>query len=201
MPRVTKKMRKHNMQKKHVPNIRKDLESFHAFLQSPRSDAQVKKRFKEIFGMKLSEKRLIELLKMKHNENGQHNQHNQRGGMAPLAYTMGSPDPHLSAVPYVQRGFGFANMNGLTEGSPKEYLGSTPQMGGRRSTKKQRGGGIADFAASVSAQPFLSSAPLTSLQAGARLATGQIGLPSSLPEINNPSIHKPNFIHGAQLIR
>jgi hypothetical protein len=199
MPRVTKKIPKHSLQKqkqnKHVPNIRKDLESFHAFLRSPRSDAEVKKRFKEIFGMKLSEKRLIELLKMKHNN------HNQRGGMAPLAYTMGSPDPHLSAVPYVQRGFGFANVDSLTEGSPKEYLGSTPQMGGRRrSAKKQRGGGVADFAASVSAQPFLSSAPLSILQAGARLATGQIGLPSSLPEINRLSIPPPSFVNSAKLV-
>jgi len=115
---------------------------------------------------------------------------------------MQTPDKALSAVPYVQRGFGFANVNSLTEGSPKEYLGSTPQMGGKRSKtrSKQKGGGIADFAASVGAQPFLSSAPLTMLQAGARLATGQLGLASPHPEINPMSIQAPSFIHGGKLV-
>ena len=178
MPRVTRK-RSQKEKGKHVPAIRKDIESFHAFLRAPRTDVQVKKRFKELFGTALSNARVDALLKMRP----------QKGGMAPLDYQLRSPEVHMSTVPYVQRGFGFANID-TTGLSPKEYLGSTPQMGGKRKIQKthnkqrQRGGGIADFAASFSAQPFLSSAPLTTLQAGARLATGQVGLPSSLPEIN-----------------
>jgi hypothetical protein len=128
--------------------------------------------------------------------------------MAPLDYSMGSPDKALSAVPYVQRGFGFANMSSLTAPNPKEYLGSTEQMGGKRrqkqrqrqTQKRQRGGGIADFAASVTAQPFLFSAPPTMLQAGARIATGQIGLASPHAEINPLSIHPPNFVQGARMV-
>ena len=184
MPRVTRKRSLKEKEKekekgKHVSAIRKDIESFHAFLKASRTDVQVKKRFKELFGTALSDKRVDALLKMRP----------QKGGMAPLDYQLRSPEVHMSTVPYVQRGFGFANMD-TTGLSPKEYLGSTPQMGGKRKIQKtekrqrQRGGGIADFAASFSAQPFLSSAPLTTLQAGARLATGQVGLPSSLPEIN-----------------
>jgi hypothetical protein len=189
MVRVTRKAK---TAKKTIPSIRKGLESFHAFLRTPRTDKELQKKFKELFGKPLSKKHLQSVLAMKPAP--------QRGGMAPLDYTMGSPDARLSAVPYVQRGWGFANMNSLVEGSPKEYLGSTPQMGGRRTRSRQRGGGIADFAASVTAQPFLSSAPMTSLQAAARLSTGQGGLPSPLAEINPLSIHPPTFIHGGKMV-
>jgi len=177
MPRVTKKIAKHTKDPKAkgktVPSIRRDLEAFHAFLRTPHTDAQVKKRFRELFGTKLSDKRANELIKP------------QRGGMAPLDYALGSPDKTLSTLPYIQRGFGFANIDSIQEGSPKEYLGSTPQMGGRRKTRqRQRGGGIADFAASVAAQPFLFSSPPTILQSAARLATGQAGLTSPDPTVN-----------------
>ena len=189
MVRVTRKAKTH---KKAIPSIRKGLETFHAFLRTPRTDKEIQKKFKDLFGKPLSKKHLQSVLTMKAAP--------QRGGMAPLDYTMGSPDARLSAVPYVQRGWGFANMNSLTEGSPKEYLGSTPQMGGRRTRSRQRGGGIADFAASVTAQPFLSSAPMTILQSAARLSTGQVGLPSPLAEINPISIQPPPFIHGAKMV-
>ena len=183
MPRVTRKKTVH-VQGKHVSSIRKDIEAFHAFLRLPRTDVQVKKRFKDIFGKTLSEKRVGELLKVSP----------QKGGMAPIDYMMGAPDVARTAVPYIQRGFGFANIDSIAEGSPKEYLGSTPQMGGRRNktikgkskgkAKAQSGGGIADFAASVGAQPFLMSAPPTIFQAAARMSTGQVGLPAPQPEIN-----------------
>jgi hypothetical protein len=191
MPRITRKRSATKQKTKSVPTIRRAFDAFHAYLRSPRSEAEVRKKFKELFGKgKLTKDQIANLLKMPA----------QRGGMAPVDYALGSPDAKLSALPYVQRGFGFANMNSLTEGSPKEYLASTPQMGGKRGTRRQRGGGIADFAASVNAQPFLSSAPLTALQAGARLATGQIGLPSSHAEINPLSISPPVFIQGAKLV-
>ncbi len=185
-------------QGKHVSSIRRDLESFHAFLRLPRTDAQVKKRFKDLFGKTLSEKRVSDLLKITP----------QRGGMAPIDYTLGSPSVPLSAVPYIQRGFGFANIDSIAEGSPKEYLGSTPQMGGKRAkgnknitrtkAKGQSGGGIADFAASVTAQPFLMSAPPTILQAAARMTTGQIGLPAPQPEINPLNISPPVTINSGK---
>jgi len=194
MPRITRK--RTNTKKrgsKSVPTIRRAFDVFHVFLRTSRSEAEVKKKFKELFGKgKLTKDQIANILKMPA----------QRGGMATLDYAMGSPnDVSLSTVPYVQRGFGFANVNSITAGSPKEYLGSTPQMGGRRKTgKRQRGGGIADYAASIHTQPFLSSAPLSALQAGARLATGQIGLPSSHAEINPLSITPPTFIQGAKLV-
>lgn len=199
MPRITRKRSTAKAAKKTIPSIRKGIDSFYAFLRTSRSESDIAKKFKEIFGKRLSKDQLLRLLSMKVP---------QKGGMAPLDYSLGSPDKALSAVPYVQRGFGFANMNSLTEPNPKEYLGSTPQMGGKRGMqrqrqtlkRRQRGGGVADFAAAVGAQPFFSSAPLTILQAGARLATGQVGLPSSHPEINPMSIHPPNFIHGARTV-
>jgi hypothetical protein len=194
MPRITRKRRSTQKQKgKTVPTIRKRFDAFHAFLRTSRSEAEVKRKFKELFGKgKLTKDQIANLLKMPA----------QKGGMAPLDYAMGSPDAKLSALPYVQSGFGFANMDSVAAGSPKEYLGSTPQMGGRRTRqKRQRGGGVADFAASIHAQPFLSSAPLSALQAGARLATGQIGLPSSHPEINPLNITPPTFIQGAKLVQ
>jgi hypothetical protein len=199
MPRITRKKAKRSTSttQKAIPSIRRDFDAFHAFLRvKPRSEAEVRTKFKELFGKgkKLSRDHVATLLKMPP----------QKGGMAPLDYTMGSPDARLSALPYVQRGFGFANMNSLTEGGAKEYLGMTPQMGGGSKSKsrsrRQRGGGVADFAASVSAQPFLSSAPLTILQAGARLATGQIGLPSSHPEINHLSVQPATYVQGAKLV-
>lgn len=195
MPRITRKRTAHAA-KKTVPSIRKGFDAFHAFLRTPRSDSEILKKFKEIFGKRLSKDQLLHLLKMKVPMT-------QKGGMAPLDYSMGSPDKALSAVPYVQRGFGFANMNSLTEPNPKEYLGSTPQMGGKRrkqTQKRQRGGGVADFAASVGAQPFLFSAPPTILQGAARIATGQVGLNSPHPEINPMSIQPPSYIHGAKTV-
>ena len=190
MPRITRK--KPVRIGKVVSSIRKDIESFHKYLLAPRSDAQVKKRFKDIFGGSLSEKRIKDLLAISP----------QRGGMAPIDHTMSSPDATLSAVPYVQRGFGFANVNSLTEQSPKEYLGSTPQMGGKRKTraKKQRGGSLADFAAAVGSQPFLMSAPPTMLQAAARISTGQVGLPAPQPEINNLSIIREAPINTSKML-
>jgi hypothetical protein len=199
MPRITRKKAKRStsIKQKTVPTIRRDFDAFHAFLRTPRSEVEVRNKFKELFGKgkKLSRDHVATLLKMP----------TQKGGMAPLDYTLGSPDVRLSALPYVQRGFGFANMNSLTEGGAKEYLGMTPQMGGggggkRKSRTKQRGGGVADFAASVSAQPFLSSAPMTILQAGARLATGQVGLPSPHAEVNSLSIQPATYIQAAKLV-
>ena len=195
MPRVTRKKVKRSLTKqksKTVPSIRRDFDSFHAFLRTPRSEADVRKRFNELFGKgkKLTKDQVANLMKMP----------KQKGGMAPLDYTLGSRDTALSAVPYVQRGFGFANMASIDQYNPKEYLNSPPQMGGRRTkSRRQRGGGVATFAASVGAQPFLMSAPPTILQAAANLSTGQIGLPSSHPEINPLSINPPTFIHRAQL--
>uniref|UniRef100_A0A6C0L5S6 Uncharacterized protein n=1 Tax=viral metagenome TaxID=1070528 RepID=A0A6C0L5S6_9ZZZZ len=204
MPRITRK--KTVRIGKVVSSIRKDIESFHKYLLAPRSDAQVKKRFKDIFGGSLSEKRIKDLLAISP----------QRGGMGPIDHMMAPPDVPLSAVPYVQRGFGFANIDSLTEGSPKEYLGSTPQMGGKRGTssnkrgslsnkrmtrsKKQRGGSLADFAAAVGAQPFLMSAPPTMLQAAARISTGQVGLPAPQPEINNLSIIREAPINTSKML-
>jgi hypothetical protein len=207
MPRITRK--KTVRIGKVVSSIRKDIESFHKYLLAPRSDAQVKKRFKDIFGGSLSEKRIKDLLAISP----------QRGGMGPIDHMMAPPDVPLSAVPYVQRGFGFANIDSLTEGSPKEYLGSTPQMGGKRSepkrsepkrsekrdkrmtrTKKQRGGSLANFAAAVGAQPFLMSAPPTMFQAAARISTGQVGLPAPQPEINNLSIIREAPINTSKML-
>jgi len=201
MPRITRK--KTVRIGKVVSSIRKDIESFHKYLLAPRSDAQVKKRFKDIFGGSLSEKRIKDLLAISP----------QRGGMAPMDYTISAPDVPLSAVPYVQRGFGFANIDSLTEGSPKEYLGSTPQMGGKRGSvsnkrldkritrsKKQRGGSLANFAAAVGAQPFLMSAPPTMFQAAARISTGQVGLPAPQPEINNLSIIREAPINTSKML-
>ena len=204
MPRITRK--KTVRIGKVVSSIRKDIESFHKYLLAPRSDAQVKKRFKDIFGGSLSEKRIKDLLAISP----------QRGGMAPMDHTISAPDVPLSAVPYVQRGFGFANINSLTEGSPKEYLGSTPQMGGKRGSvsnkrasgsnkgmtrsKKQRGGSLANFAAAVGAQPFLMSAPPTMFQAAARISTGQVGLPAPQPEINNLSIIREAPINTSKML-
>jgi hypothetical protein len=205
MPRITK--RKVKPSKKSVPTIRKAFDAFHSFLAAPRSEAEIQKKFKELFGKRMSKEHLAHVLSMKIP---------QRGGMAPLDYVMESPDKALSALPYVDRGFGFANMNSLTEPNPKEYLGSTqqvgpqmgPQMGGRkgkRNTVKgkrngQKGGGIADMFASIPTQYFSASAPPSIMQAAARLNTGQIGLPSSLPEINPMSIRPQTFIQGAKLV-
>jgi hypothetical protein len=195
MPRITRKRKVTQKKSKTVPSIRKAFDSFHSFLRTPRSEADVKKKFKELFGKgKLTKDQVANLLKMPP----------QKGGMAPLDYSTGPPDARLPTVPYVQRGFGFANQSSLTAYNPKEYLGSTPQMGGkRRGTQKrrQRGGGIADFAASVGAQPFLMSAPPTIFQAAAHTATGQIGLPSSQPSINPLSIHPPTYIQGANILK
>ena len=195
MPRITRKRRTNKQKSKTVPRIRKDFDALHSFLRTPRSEAEVRRKFKELFGKgKLTKDQVASMLKMPA----------QRGGMAPLDYAMGSPDASLSAVPYVQRGFGFANMNSLTEGSPKEYLGSTPQMGGKRGKthkRKQRGGGVASFAASVGAQPFLMSAPPTIFQAAAHTATGQTGLPSSQAWINPLSIQPPAYIQGGNLLK
>jgi len=199
MPRVTKKIPKHatkHTKQSTVPNIRRDLELFYTFLRTDRTDAQIKKKFQEIFGMKLSDKRALELKKGQSHAQPK----TQKGGMAPLDYSMGSPDKSLSAVPYLQRGFGFANMNSLQELSPKEYLGSTPQMGGKRKTRRQKGGGVADFAASVLAQPFLSSAPMTGLQSAAHLASGQGGLASPLPEVNPIPMSYSGTVFGARLV-
>jgi len=194
MPRVTRKKVKRTLTKqKTVPSIRKGFDAFHAYLRTPRSDSEIAKKFKELFGKKLSKMQVANLLAMKMP---------QKGGMAPLEYSMGSPDHRLSAVPYVQRGFGFANMDSLVAGSPKEYLGSTPQMGGKRSSRRQRGGGgnLVDTAAAFSAQPFGMGAPPSIAQAAAYISTGGNVLPSSNPVINNLSIQPPVFVHGAKLV-
>ena len=194
MPRITRKKVKRTLTKqKTIPSIRKGFDAFHAYLRTPRSDSEIAKKFKELFGKKLSKVQVANVLAMKMP---------QRGGMAPLDYAMGSPNAHLSAVPYVQRGFGFANMDSLVAGSPKEYLGSTHQMGGKRSSRKQRGGGgnLADTAAAFSAQPFGMAAPPTIAQAAAYTSTGGNLLPSPNPVINTLSIHPPVFVHGAKLM-
>lgn len=198
MPRITRRKK----QGQPIASIRKGIDVFYAFLRTPRPESEILSKFKALFGKRLSKTNLHAILKKMPPKA-------QRGGMAPLDYSMGSPDKALTALPYVQRGFGFANMDsaGL---SPKEYLGSTPQMGGKRQSRqsrqgqktrqRQRGGGVADFAAAFSSQPFLSSAPPTIMQAGARLMTGQTGLTSPDPVINPLHIQAPNFIHTAKMV-
>jgi hypothetical protein len=196
MPRITRRKKLERT----IPSIRKGIDAFYAFIRTPRPESEILSKFKALFGKSLSKKNLHDMLKKMPPKA-------QRGGMAPLGYSMGPPDKALTALPYVQRGFGFANMDsaGL---SPKEYLGSTRQMGGtkrlsrqgQKTRQRQRGGGVADFAAAFSAQPFLSSAPMTILQAGARAATGQIGLNSPHPEINPLRIEPAASIHTARLV-
>jgi hypothetical protein len=180
MPIYTRKAKGHgpHAPKGHsFPEIRKKLDVIRAKALEKTSPEDFSKLWKKMFGKPLPKSLAKEYLDIVRKP--------QAGGSAPVGYEMRMPDVQTFTVPYVQSGFGFANIDSVAAGGPKEYLGSSPVppnatnlVGGAKKTrkqKKQKGG---------SGQPFGASIPVTNAQAFAMNLLGR-GTPTSpLPEVN-----------------
>jgi len=187
MPIYTRKAKGHGTQgsKGHsFPEIRKKLDVIRAKALEKTTPEDFCKVWKKMFGKPLPKSLAKEYLDIvrKPQAGGSYG-----GSGAPVGYEMRLPDVQTSTVPYVQSGFGFANIDSVAAGGPKEYLGSSPVppnatnlVGGSKKTRKQRqkkqkGG---------SGQPFGASIPVTNAQALAMNLLGR-GTPTSpLPEVN-----------------
>ena len=167
------------------PEIRKKLDVIRAKALEKTTPEDFSKLWKKMFGKPLPKSLAKEYLDIVRKP--------QTGGSAPVGYEMRMPDVQTFTVPYVQSGFGFANIDSVAAGGPKEYLGSsavppnaTNLVGGagktgakntrkQRQRQKQKGG---------SGQPFGASIPVTNAQAFAMNLLGR-GTPTSpLPEVN-----------------
>ena len=178
MPKYTRKQGKGHS----FPMIRKKLDHVRQSAMKKPTTKEFCAVWKKMFGKPLPEKMAKEYLDILHKVPSQSGGAYGSGG-APVGYEMRLPEGQINTVPYVSSGFGFANMNSLTEGSPKEYLATsavppdaTNKVGGgkKRKTRKQEGG----------SQPFGASIPATISQAFAMTTIGR-GLPHSpLPEVN-----------------
>jgi hypothetical protein len=181
MPIYTRKAKgqgKHHPRGHSFPEIRKKLDVIRAKALEKTTPEDFCKVWKKMFGKPLPKSLAKEYLDIVRKP--------QAGGSAPVGYEMRLPDVQTSTVPYVQSGFGFANIDSVAAGGPKEYLGSSPVppnatnlVGGAKKTRKQRqkqkGG---------SGQPFGASIPITNAQALAMNLLGR-GTPTSpLPEVN-----------------
>jgi hypothetical protein len=174
MPKLTRKVRKGHS----FPAIRKKLDHIRETAMKKPDVEEFCKEWKKMFGKPIPKKLAKEYIDILHT---------QRGGFAPVGYEMRLPSGTTSTVPYVQSGFGFANIDSVAEGGPKEYLGSsavppdaTNLVGGKRGktrkgqSKGQKGG----------FQPFGASIPVTNAQALALNVIGRGTLSSPLPEVN-----------------
>ena len=189
MPKFTRKAEKGHS----FPMIRRKLDHVRASAMKKPTPKEFSRLWKKMFGKPLSEKMSKEYLDILHkvpnayDTNTEKEVKGQKGGAyaplgAPVGYDMRFPQMATTSVPYLTGGFGFANINSLTEGSPKEYLGTSavpPDTtnkvgGGKRKTRKQAGG----------SQPFGASIPATIPQAFAMTLVGR-GLPDTgAPEVN-----------------
>jgi hypothetical protein len=181
--RKAKKEKQHGSKGHSFPEIRKKLDVVRAKALQKTTPEDFCKVWKKMFGKTLPKALAKEYLDIvrKPQAGGSYG-----GNGAPVGYEMRLPDVQTSSVPYVQSGFGFANMDSLTAGGPKDYLSSSPVppnatnlVGGAKhtpkKTRKQRGG---------SGQPFGASIPITNAQALAMNLLGR-GTPTSpLPEVN-----------------
>jgi len=176
--RKAKKEKEHGSKGHSFPEIRKKLDVVRAKALQKTTPEDFCKLWKKMFGKTLPKGLAKEYLDIVRKP--------QAGGSAPVGYEMRLPDVQTSTVPYVQSGFGFANMDSLTEGGPKDYLSSsrvpadaTNLVGGAKhkskKTRKQRGG---------SGQPFGASIPITNAQALAMNLLGRGTATSPLPEVN-----------------
>jgi len=181
MPIYTRKAKGHASKGHSFPEIRKKLDVIRAKALEKTTPEEFSKVWKKMFGKPLPKTLAKEYLDIVRKP--------QAGGSAPVGYEMRMPDVQTFTVPYVQSGFGFANIDSVAAGGPKEYLGSsavppnaTNLVGGaggakktRKHKQKQKGG---------SGQPFGASIPVTNAQAFAMNLLGR-GTPTSpLPEVN-----------------
>lgn len=192
MPKVTRKVG-NKIKGSPFPPIKRKLDALRRKVSENPSVEDFCKLWKELFGSPLNKKLAKEYIDIVNKTPA------QKGGYAPLNYEMRPPAGDINVVPYVQSGFGFANINGVSAGGPKEYLGTSQvpadftnefkAMGGgskkkrmTRSKKRQSGGSVFN---SIPGQPFSMSSPPTNLQIISNIANGRIGIPNSpLPEVN-----------------
>jgi hypothetical protein len=193
MPKLTRKVG-NKTKGQPFPPIKRKLDALRKKVSENPSVDDFCKLWKELFGSSLNKKLAKEYIEIVNKS-----QPTQKGGNAPLSYEMRLPSGDIHTVPYVQSGFGFANINSVSAGGPKEYLGTSavpadftnefkPMAGGSkkkrmtRSKKRQSGGSVFN---SIPGQPFSMSSPPTSAQVFANIAQGRIGIPNSpLPEVN-----------------
>ena len=197
-----------------VPQLRKSFEHIESYAKKHDISA-FRKEWKKTFGKPISEhaaKDYISFLKSNDSQSG--------GGTplagAPLDYTLrAGADPSTAAhvPPYVQSGFGFANMDSFRLMSGKEDIspripadmGSRLVGGGkkRKTIKKlkQKGGAFPSLSTAVSemmSRPFAMSSPPSSgniITMAAKAHTDDITSPR--PEINNLPLTQSPSIYSA----
>jgi len=218
-----------------VSKLRKSMEHIDSYVRSKvgkLSDSDMLKAFqkewKKCFGKNVDATKAREYLALVAK-----GPKGQKGGAvlvgAPLHYEMAPGGGGPSVPPYVSDGFGFANMDSLSAGGPKDYLNNVTvpagmgsnkvsQEGGRRSkgrrtrNKKQRGGALFPSLSTAAAEffnrPFGTNgthsavpalAPTTSLQDVTMLVKGHNQFSSPLPEINPLPYSQARMINNAVL--
>jgi hypothetical protein len=190
-----------------VPELRRAFERIDTFVARNGSNVEAfRKEWKKTFGKDVSANSAKEYLEFVSSKKSKKTKNNQTGGMAPLDYDLraGADIPYGSFLPYVSKGFGFANMDSIAAVCGKEDITPVPPAGpsglgsnevkfggGKknrtRKSKKQRGGGVLNNVAELFQRPFLMNSPPTTLQHSQMDVKGYNGFPSPLPE--NPSFH------------
>lgn len=197
-----------------IPQLRKAFEHMEKF----RDLETFRKEWKKTFGKEVSKEAAEDYLKfVKASGSGK-----QSGGSSPLAgapldYTTrpGTDLPYGSYPQYISGGFGFANMDSLSQQCGKEtqlwpgvpassVTGSNEFMkGGKRNkTRKQKGGSFPSLGTAFSEflqRPFGMSSPPSAAQDLQMLAKGVNTLPSPRPEVNNLPFTQPPTIYNANI--
>lgn len=197
-----------------VPQLRKSFEHIESYAKKHDISA-FRKEWKKTFGKPISEhaaKDYISFLKSNDSQSG--------GGTplagAPLDYTLrAGADPSTAAhvPPYVQSGFGFANMDSFRMMSGKEDIspripadmGSNAVGGGKRKTRKfkksQKGGAFPSVSTAVAemmSRPLAMNSPPhvgNDLIMASKAHAGDLSSPR--PEVNPLNFTSPPSVYSA----
>ncbi len=219
---MVRKTRKASQAKKSsmtIPQLRKSFEHIETYAKK-HDISSFRKEWKRVFGKQISEsaaKDYVSFLKSSSNDSTSQKGGGQVLSGAPLDYTTrAGADPATAAQvpPYVQSGFGFANMDSFRLMSGKEDI--TPRIpagmgsnevksgGGKKRrtrTKKQKGGAFPSLSTAVSemmSRPFTMNSPPNVLNDLTLAAKGNANLLTSpRPENNNLDFTQPPNVYSA----
>lgn len=212
MVRKTRKAKKATGKAMSVPQLRRAFEHIDSFVAKKGTDIDgFRKEWKKTFGKEVSKAAAEDYLKFVKSKKS------QKGGgaltMTPaaLGYDMraGTDTPYGSFPSYVSGGFGFANADSVAAACGRENitpklpadLGSNKVGGGRRKTRKQKGGAfsLAQFlsnGAEALQRPIGMGSVLTPNTAGALYTTQMLakGHPTGTNGVfNSPRPEVPAF--------
>jgi hypothetical protein len=186
-----------------IPQLRRAFESIDRFVAKSPSVADFQKHWKKTFGKPVSAEAARDYLQFataaKKTQGG--------GGPAPIGYELTEPAGAApNSPPYLASGFGFANVPSfISQCGTVDVKNPVPagigsnHVGGKRRSRKQKGGTLSSAFAEFTSRPFGMLTPPTQAQDLQSLAHGNNTLASPRPEFSTFDFARPQIVFGATL--